>query len=99
MWKLKLLLGAVILIAISAVGMVINADNTNVVSPTLFGISLPSASLGVWLFATLLAGGILGFIVSLLSTLKSHGQKALLSRKLKQCENELAQLRTSALRD
>jgi uncharacterized membrane protein YciS (DUF1049 family) len=99
MWKLKLLVGVIFLLAIATLGMVINSDNTQIVSPSLFGYSFASASLGIWLFLTLLAGGILGYLVSLLSNLKSHGQLTLVSRKLRHCEKELAQLRTNALRD
>ena len=99
MWKLKLLLGVIFLIAIVVVGMVVSADNSQVIHPTLFGLELPDASIGFWLFSALLVGGVLGFLVSLLSTFKSYGQKSRLSRKLKQCEQELAQLRTSGLRD
>jgi uncharacterized membrane protein YciS (DUF1049 family) len=99
MWKLKLLVSVIFFLAIAMLGMVINSDNTDVVSPSLFGYSFPPASLGIWLFVTLLMGGISGYLVSLLSNLKRHGQLTLLSRKLKHCEKELAQLRTSALRD
>ena len=99
MWKLKLLVGTIIFVAIIILGMVINADNNQIVNPTLLGIQLPQASLGLWLFLAMLVGGVLGYVVSLLSTLKTHGQKTRLSRKLKHCEQELAQLRTSGLRD
>ena len=99
MWKLKLLVGAIVLSAIVILGMVVNADNSQIVNPRLLGIQLPEASLGLWLFLAMLVGGILGFVVSLVSTLKTHGQKTRLSRKLKHCEQELGRLRTSGLRD
>lgn len=99
MWKLKLVFAVVVLGAIAVLGMVINADNSQLIAPVLLGLRLPNATLGIWLFLALLVGGVLGYLVSLLSTLKSHGQKSRLNRKLKHCEQELAQLRTSALRD
>ena len=98
MWKLKLLVGALFLIAIVVVGMVVSADNDQIVQPVFIGFHFPQATLGVWLFVALLVGGILGFIVSIVSAFKNLGQKARLARKLKQCEQELNQLRTSNLR-
>ena len=99
MWKLKLFVAVIFLLAIAALGMVINADNVETVSPSLFGYRFPAASLGIWLFLALLVGGVLGYLVSVLSNLKRHGQLTLANRKLRHCEKELAQLRTSALRD
>ena len=99
MWKIKLLISLILLAAIASVGVVVTADNSEKVSPVVFGLQTYSASLGVWLFTVLLVGGILGFLVSWFSGIKSRGQKSMLARKLKSCEQELAQLRTGSLRD
>ena len=99
MWKFKAIVTLVLLVAVAGVGMVISANNREQVSPNIFGFELATYSLGSWLFFTLLAGVLLGYFVAFVSSLKQRSQKARLARKLKRCEQELGQLRTTALRD
>ena len=99
MWKLKLFLAVIFLGAFVALGIVVNADNAEMVNPSVLGCELPKRSLGFWLCAAVLVGGLLGFFVSWTASLTRRGQHHRLARKLKNCEQELAQLRTSALRE
>ena len=99
MWKLKAVLFFIVIAALVVLGMVISSDNSQLVSPSLFGKALPQASLGVWLFLSMLVGGFLGFAIAWLSWIKSRGQNRVLARKLKNREQELTTLRTSGLRE
>lgn len=99
MWKLKALLLLIFVIALIWIGMVISADNSLLVSPNLFGYSLPENSFGIWLFISAFIGGLLGFSIAWLSWIKKFSQNKVLSRKLKNSEQELTTLRTKALRD
>lgn len=98
MWKLKLFIVVLILVAFVALGMVFSSQNQQPVTPNLLGVELGSISLGVCLFLTLIIGALLGYLVAAISSFKQRGAHALLARKLKRCEQELTQLRTAALR-
>lgn len=99
MWKIKALLAAIVAILVMGLGWWISSENSQLVSPILMGIQLPSLNLGAWLFIMLLIGGVLGYLFSLLSYLKLRGQSLSAQRKLSRCEQEVAKLRTAALRD
>ncbi len=99
MWKLKAVFIIVFVAVLIGIGMVVSAQNSQMVSPVLFGIDLPQSTLGIYFFAAVLVGGLLGFGIAWLSWLKNLGQIRLLGRKLKSSQQELTQLRTSALRD
>lgn len=99
MWKLKALFVFIFVAILIGLGMVISAENNQIVNPVLFGIALPQNSLGIWLFISVLVGGLLGFAIAWLSWLKKFGQNRVLTRKLKNSEQELTNLRTKALRD
>ena len=99
MWKLKAVFLLIFIAVLIGLGMVVSADNSEMVSPILFGMALPQNSFGIWLFISLLTGGFLGFGIAWLSWIKNVGQNRMLTRKLKSREQELTQLRTSALRD
>lgn len=99
MLKIKVILAAIVAILVMVLGWWVSSENNQMVSPTLMGIQLPSWNLGVWLFIMLLVGGILGYLLSLLSYIKTRSRALAVQRKLKRCEQEVAKLRTSALRD
>jgi uncharacterized membrane protein YciS (DUF1049 family) len=99
MWKIKALVAAIIAILVMGLGWWISSENSQLVSPILMGIPLPSLNLGVWLFIMLLVGGVLGYLFSLFSYWKLKSQSASAQRKLTRCEQEVAKLRTAALRD
>lgn len=99
MWKLKVLLAAIIAILVMGLGWWISSENSQLVSPVLMGIQLPRLNLGAWLFIMLLIGGVFGYLFSLLSYLKLRSQSLSAQRKLSRCEQEVAKLRTAALRN
>ncbi|MCW8194234.1 DUF1049 domain-containing protein [Proteobacteria bacterium 005FR1] len=99
MWKIKVLLAAIVAILVMGLGWWISSENNQLVSPILMGIHLPNLNLGVWLFIMLLVGGLLGYLFSLFSYWKLRSQSASAQRKLSRCEQEVSKLRTAALRD
>lgn len=99
MTKLKLALAAIIALVVMGLGWWISSENSQLVGPKLMGLQLPSWNLGAWLFIMLLIGGILGYVLSLLSYFKHRSRSASLQRKLSRCEEEVARLRTAGLRD
>lgn len=96
---LKRLLLCLLLLAALVVGYWFNTENSQMVTLTLFGLSLPASSLGVVTCLTLLIGGGFGFFVGLLPILRLTNENLSLKRKLKRRDAELTKLRTAALRD
>lgn len=99
MLKIKFILAAALAIVVMGLGWWISSENEQMVSPTLMGVPLPSWNLGVWLFIMLLVGGVLGYLLSLLSYLKIRSRSLAVQRKLNRCEQEVAKLRTAGLRE
>ncbi|MEX1033607.1 MAG: lipopolysaccharide assembly protein LapA domain-containing protein [Cellvibrionaceae bacterium] len=99
MLKFKLLLAAIVGLLVMGLGWWISSENSQIVSPRLMGLQLPGWNLGAWLFIMLLLGGLLGYFLSLVSYLKIRGHSLAVQRKLNRCEQEVAKLRTAALRD
>lgn len=99
MLKIKVILAAVITILVMGLGWWISSENSQMVSPKLMGFQLPSWNLGVWLSIMLLIGGALGYLLSLLSYIRIRSHSLAMKRKLSRCEQEVAKLRTAALRD
>jgi len=99
MAKLKLFLGVLIAISVMIVGWWISSENSQLVSPVLFGYDLPSWNLGAWMFLMLLIGGLLGYVISLLSYVKHRGKAMNLQRKLSSRDQELAKMRASSMKD
>ncbi|MGQ9426149.1 LapA family protein [Gilvimarinus sp. F26214L] len=99
MTKIKVIASAIIAVVVMGLGWWISSENNQLVSPTLMGISLPSLNLGAWLFIVLLLGGVAGYLLSLLSYIRIRSKSLSLQRKLNRCEQEVAKLRTAALRD
>lgn len=99
MLKIKAILAVVIAVLVMGLGWWISSENSQIVSPKLMGLQLPSWNLGVWLFIVLLVGGVLGYLLSLLSYLKIQSRSLAIQRKLNRCEQEVAKLRTAGLRE
>lgn len=99
MLKIKVILAAIIAILVMILGWWISSENSQLVSPMLMGLRLPSWNLGVWLTITLLVGGVAGYLLSLLSYVRLRSRSLVLQRKLRHCEQEVAKLRTAALRE
>lgn len=99
MAKIKILLGLLTAIVIAGLGWWISSENSQLVSPRLLGISLPSWNLGIWMLIMLLIGGVSGYVLSLISYLKLRNRSRILRRDLARCEQELNTLRTASLRD
>jgi uncharacterized membrane protein YciS (DUF1049 family) len=99
MLKIKVLLAAILGVMVMGLGWWISSENSQMVSPTLVGVQLPSWNLGVWLFIMLLVGGIVGYLLSLPGYIRIRGHVLAVQRKLNRCEQEVAKLRTAGLRD
>lgn len=98
MFKLKILLTGLFILAVLGLGWWFGSENTELVRPTLFGIPLRAWSLGTWLSLMLLIGSVLGYLISLLSYARIKGQNLNLQRKLQRREQEVAKLRTASIR-
>jgi uncharacterized integral membrane protein len=96
---LKRIFWVLLLFTAMAVGYWFNTENTQAVNLTLFGLALPASSLGVMICLTLLLGGVLGFVASLMPILRLTNENLSLKRKLKRRDAELTKLRTAVLKD
>lgn len=91
-WLMRLFFGLLALVCI-VIGVYFAVDNPDTLAPRLAGYALPEGSAGFWLIGFLLAGLLLGFVVSLLpfyaERRRSHG----LERQLQRVERELQTVR------
>lgn len=74
-------------------------ENGTVVPVSLFGLSLPGLSLGIWLLLFTGLGVLLGYAFSMLSMLPLKRRLRARERQLARCEKELTQLRLQPIRD
>ena len=95
----KALLALILLMAALVLGVWISVDNPEPVSLTLMGFSLPAVAQGVLVTGILLLGAVLGFLISLIPTLKITNDNLSLKRKLKRRDKELGRLRRAPLKD
>lgn len=99
MAKIKLFFVLIIFLLVVAVGYWVSTENTQLVSPVLFGFELPTWSLSTWLFIFLLSGSVLGYVVSLLSYLTLKAKVSSLQRKLTKREKEIAGYKTATVKE
>ncbi|GAA5525352.1 hypothetical protein Maes01_01921 [Microbulbifer aestuariivivens] len=91
-WLLRLIYGVLALLCI-AIGVYFAVDNPQLITPSLIGRALPEGSVGFWLIGALLAGVLLGFIVSLLPLYGERRRAHRLEKKLDRTEQELYTVR------
>lgn len=95
LWLKRILVwGAALLVLLG--GYWIAAENTTPVNLTLFGLALPALPLGLICCLALLAGVVLGCVVSLLPMLRLSANLRAQRRALARCDSELIQLRAAA---
>lgn len=74
-------------------------ENNSAVAVSLFGLSLPALSLGVWLLLFTGLGVLLGFVFGVWPILALKRRLRARERQLARCEKELTQLRLQPVRD
>jgi len=80
-------------------GFLFYSENPTPVTVTLLGITLPELELALWLLMALLAGAVIGFVISGFSALMQRREIAQLLKQKTLLENENQVLRSQALRD
>lgn len=78
-------------------GVWVSLDNPQPVTVVLLGFSMPEIALGVLMTGVLLCGAVLGFVFSLMPTLRLKNENLSLKRKLKRRDKELERLRKAPL--
>ncbi|GGK74260.1 lipopolysaccharide assembly protein LapA domain-containing protein [Amphritea balenae] len=95
---LKTLLVLILAIVFLFCGWTFATLNTEQVSIDLFFITLPQASLSLWLMASFVMGGIVGVVVSSLVVMLLKVRLQAARRKIAAANKELDQLRTASLK-
>lgn len=96
-WLKRILLLIIIFLAL-LVGITLTSENSGLVTPILFGISLPEHPLGLWFAIILLLGALSGLLLSSVPVLWGRQTLASKDRKIKHLEKEINNLRTSGLK-
>lgn len=96
---LKALLVLIACIIVLFVGWTFSTLNTDLVKIDLFFVSLPEASLSVWLMASFVLGGVVGIVVSSFVVMMLKVRLGAAKRKISAANKELDQLRTTSLKN
>lgn len=89
----KRILTALILIVVFYWAVLFRVENTSEIPLSLVFVSLPQASLSVWMVMAFAFGVILSLVISILLTAKHKTQLLIVKRQLEQCRQQLAKLR------
>jgi lipopolysaccharide assembly protein A len=95
---MRKIISLIVTLVVATVGVSFALLNDQSVHVDLYlrDVELP---LSVLMVATLLAGGVLGVLVSLFALLRRHRECARIERRLRESENELRELRRLPLKD
>lgn len=96
---LKMLIVFLLSVVILMVGIMFTIHNTQKVSIDLVFLTLPEASVSLWLIAAFVLGGLLGFMLSTIAVVSLKARLMGSRRKINSTSKELDQLRTASLKD
>ena len=96
---LKMIIVFLLSVVILIVGIMFTIHNTEKVSIDLVFLTLPEASLSLWLIAAFVLGGVLGFLLSSVAVVSLKARLMGSRRKINATSKELDQLRTASLKD
>lgn len=96
---LKMIIVFLLSVVILMVGIMFTIHNTEKVSIDLVFLTLPEASLSLWLIAAFVLGGVLGFLLSSVAVVSLKARLMGSRRKINATSKELDQLRTATLKD
>lgn len=96
-WVKRLLLLILLVVAVF-VGLVLTSENSSLVSLSVFGILLPELSIGLWVCMALLAGAVIGLLISFFPLAFSRYTHSSKDKKIHQLQKELTALRVSGLK-
>ncbi|SIT08748.1 putative membrane protein [Neptunomonas antarctica] len=96
---LKMLIVFLLSIVILMVGIMFTIHNTEKVSIDLVFLTLPEASLSLWLIAAFVLGGVTGVLLSSVAVVALKTRLMSSRRKIKALTKECDQLRTTTLKD
>lgn len=97
-WLKKLILTLLALIVIG-IGILFTIHNTQPVQIDLVFLTLPEASLSIWLIAVFVLGGVCGMVLSSFTLLALKTRLRSARRKEQAFRKELDQLRTAGLKN
>lgn len=92
---LKMFIVLLLCVAIGFVGVMFTIHNTEKVSIDLIFVTLPQASLSLWLIASFVLGGFLGFILSGMAIVALKTRLMTSRRKVASVTKELEQFRNT----
>lgn len=87
------------LVMIFLLGAVFSVENSELVSPLFFGISLTSLSLGLWMTISLFTGALIGLLMSILPVYFGRYSLIAKEKKIQRLEKELSVLRLAAVKE
>lgn len=96
---LKRLVVVLLVIAVLLVGILFTLHNTTPVTIDLILVTLPQASLSLWILGAFALGGVLGILLSSLMLMSLKTRLYYLNKKMQSSRQELNKLRTSGLKD
>lgn len=95
---IKKIVVLLILVCGLVLGVWFSTENTQPLSIVLLGFPMPAVSSGVLICGVLLAGAIVGYLVSLVAGLKTRNDNLSLKRKLNRLDKELERLRKAPVK-
>lgn len=96
-WVKRIVLIIVFIVAL-VLGITFTSENSQLVSPILYGYPLIELQLGLWLMIALFIGGGLGLLLSFLPLLWGKKTARAKERKIQSLEKEINQLRSTSLK-
>ena len=96
-WVKRIILIVVFIVAL-VLGITFTSENSQLVSPILYGYPLIELQLGLWLMIALFIGGGVGLLLSFLPLLWGKKTAQAKERKIQALEKEINQLRSTSLK-
>lgn len=91
-WIKKIMMLVILIIGL-VLGVWFSTENTLPVQVMLLGFPMPTLSLGLLVCGVLLAGAVVGYLLSLLSAVRLRNDNLSLKRQLSRRDKELERLR------
>ncbi len=95
----KRILMVLVLLVVFAWGLLFTTENTIQTPLSLVFITLPEASISIWVAAGFVSGGLIGLLICLLLVTRVKASLLTVKRQLRQSEQELSKLRSGVTGD
>ncbi len=90
----KRILMILVLLMVFAWGLLFTTENTAQAPLSLVFVTLPEASISIWVAAGFVSGGLIGLLICILLVTRVKATLVSIKRQLRQSEQELSKLRT-----